>query len=314
MKTTTIQPERSARPHRGPPVGARLGPPAPPAREKEAFTLIELLVVISIISLLVTIMVPALGKARELARRAICANNQAAIGKGLALYASANGDNYPWVQASASWSAATGQNRATAPSAGANYSVSALLFVLVRDGQAAGLFICPSTLDKADPNTRSDTAWYWDFSPYSVGGTEHLSYSYQSPLNVSTTGTPAYASGVGPASDALLAVLSERTPAYAGGAVGDTVRRADFPWDNPGDSDPRAGMSPNHTDGEYANVLYADGHVANTNRADIGVNNDNIYSSAIGARDVQRGAGSLVLADHDSAKDSFLTGPVRYNP
>jgi len=52
-----------------------------------AFTLIELLVVIAIISLLISILVPALGRAREQAKRTVCASNMRQIGVGFVQYA-----------------------------------------------------------------------------------------------------------------------------------------------------------------------------------------------------------------------------------
>lgn len=55
-----------------------------------AFTLIELLVVISVISLLMAILLPSLGKAREQARRAACMANLRSIGQGIFLYAHDN--------------------------------------------------------------------------------------------------------------------------------------------------------------------------------------------------------------------------------
>ncbi|MDH4238965.1 MAG: type II secretion system GspH family protein [Phycisphaerae bacterium] len=53
------------------------------------FTLIELLVVIAIIALLMAILLPALQKAREQAKDAICRSNMRQIGMGAQLYAEA---------------------------------------------------------------------------------------------------------------------------------------------------------------------------------------------------------------------------------
>lgn len=60
-----------------------------------AFTLIELLVVVAIIALLVSILLPALQTARELARVSICLMNQRTCGLSLALHEHENDGLYP---------------------------------------------------------------------------------------------------------------------------------------------------------------------------------------------------------------------------
>lgn len=60
-----------------------------------AFTLIELLVVISIMAMLMAIMMPALGKAREAARMTVCKTNLKQYGVAMDLYLSSNRERYP---------------------------------------------------------------------------------------------------------------------------------------------------------------------------------------------------------------------------
>ena len=87
------------------PVGAVVGSRSPrksdsrsacgPSRSICGFTLIELLVVVSIIALLVSILLPSLGRARASAKKVVCMSNLHQMGIGVYAYASENNDFVP---------------------------------------------------------------------------------------------------------------------------------------------------------------------------------------------------------------------------
>lgn len=67
---------------------------------KKAFTLMELLVVAVIIGILAALLVPAIGKAREGARRSACANNLRQIGLAISMYMNEHDFKFPpWMTA-----------------------------------------------------------------------------------------------------------------------------------------------------------------------------------------------------------------------
>ncbi len=105
------------------------------------FTLVELLVVISIISVLIGILFPALGIVRESAQRTACRVNLRSIGLGVQVYMNGNDDVLP-LALPLEDSTSTGPDGAPAP-----LGPDSILSIIAPLVDSAEVFICPSDED-----------------------------------------------------------------------------------------------------------------------------------------------------------------------
>jgi prepilin-type N-terminal cleavage/methylation domain-containing protein len=151
------------------------------ARNRRAFTLVELMTVVAIIALLISILLPALGRAREMGRRTVCLANIRSMAQGCISYAAGSDGHFPVWNQTISGYAGIGAEwgwdglSTPVPAIASPISNTRNLWILVRN-QAGDpkTFICPSDGEAGEAFTPGDMTGIYD-----VQNRSQFSYSFQ---------------------------------------------------------------------------------------------------------------------------------------
>ncbi len=278
-------------------------------RKWRGFTLIELLVVVAIIALLISILLPSLSRAREIAKRTVCAANVKGIGTSFKIYANDNEELWPVPpfdeQVLQTGVGGGGQNiiytelqgggggvtnivgqtmepplrfqesvNVPIPNIGLQdpsrtVSVTRALWMLVRSGDVTPKQFVCPSSGDVQDDTEEINRYY-DFK-----GLGNISYGYQVPFGPFDTRASENV-------DTRMALLADRGPYSINGGLdltSDNIQQFNI------STPTRAWMrlnSGNHGGsgaGEGQNILFADGHAEFQMRPIVGVDFDNIYTN-----------------------------------
>lgn len=230
--------------------------------------------------LLFAILLPSLGRARELSNRAACGANMRGIAQSLNIYAADNSDAFPvlpyapYSAANAGTSTDVGTTTADdtlkamyASSGTQNGSPLAAIWLLtLKNYTSPKQYIC-----KSDPFAGPDTAKLTDGSNFyeNIQAQNQISYSFAYPY--ATDGK------VGNwwknTTDSSLPIAGDMAPLNGTGSPARNVAPGATP------SNARSWNSGNHQ-GDGQNIAFADGHAEFVRRADVGQDNDNIFTAS----------------------------------
>ena len=300
--------------------------------KRKGFTLIELLVVVAIIALLISILLPSLGRARELAKQAVCRSNLRGIGQACHIYSNDNKESFPVAahapsanpdpssnQLGVQYFGRLGVDQTISTPNTSSVHPSRSMFLLVIGGQStAKQFVCPSSGDVEDdlrnhPAAGQQQASQPGINRFDFKGYGQLSYGYHMPYGKwarpTTNLDPRMPLGAdkGPyfnggastnqsGQGAIDAVVALTPPSFSN--VNDALRASNDQW--------RLFNSRNHGQ-EGQVVMFVDGHAEFERKPIIGVNNDNIYNysdnitdplrSLIGPASFTNGFGAITDSD-----------------
>jgi len=286
-------------------------------KRRKGFTLIELLVVIAIIALLISILLPSLSKAREMAKRTVCATRLGGLGRAIALYSNQYRGLYPHATKARirpSWTGGQPTENTTEgdvrifdytdfhrweslaesqaygnsdPEGRSVASPTRDLFILVRLNMAQPAnFICPSTGHEADPLTADRVATPphripdWVDSATTVVPAARL-YDFLEPNNMDYGYIFSHDTDGQVAKDGMdpqMPLMADANP-----YIRDLITA---PQSVTVDSADNSRNSPNHLQ-EGQNVLFADWHVEFVDKPTVGIGGDNIYTWWYSAEQVE---------------------------